>query len=180
MVKLEDVTQIARVLGIKQLVVYSQKDWGSDQPDYREKIKEHLQQTATSFKNQGHSSISHTVGLGGYAYVTDAKIQIGFDIEKRSRIRPAIVQRVCKSMEELIAARLPENLWVAKEAAFKALIGPTQPAVLNELEVTEWVMHTQDLETFYIATPEKYGFGLARGAVLTQDDYCIGFFICKK
>lgn len=180
MLSLEEINTITRALAIAELSVHVQSDWGSDHPDFREKIKQHLKETADSFKNIGSSSISHAAGLGGYAYLPDAQMQVGFDIEKRSRVRPSTVQRICKNTEELLRARLPENLWVAKEAAFKALIGPTQPPVLSDLEVTEWVMHSQDLETYFIDKPEKYGFSIARGAVLTEDEYCFGFFVCKK
>ena len=178
-ISLEETNSLAKALDVPDLIINVMASWGSDKDGHRERILEHLQKTKSFFKGLGSSSISHTEGAGGYAYVP-ASYQVGFDIEKRARIHPSTVRRISVSDEEVQKARQPESLWVAKEAAFKALRGPTQPKVISAVEVTEWIFHDTDLETFFIRNPEQYNFNLARGAVLTIDDYSLSVFICKN
>jgi hypothetical protein len=179
-ITLDQVNLLKKALGISELILQVKKEWGSDVLLHGEKIKESLKETLLHFKGVGHSSISHATGAGGYAYLPELNYQIGFDVELRSRVRPALVNRICKNKDELLAARLPENLWVAKESAFKALQGETQPKVISEIEIDHWTMHDQNIETFFIKNPAQYGFSVARGVVLINDDFSVGLFICKK
>jgi 4'-phosphopantetheinyl transferase len=178
-INLEETQTIAKALNIPDLIINVNASWGSDKEGHRERILDDIRKTKTFFKGLGNSSISHTYGAGGYAYAP-SDFHIGFDIEKRARVHATTVRRVSVSDEEVQKARHPESLWVAKEAAFKALRGPTQPKVISAIEVVEWVFHDTDLETFFIKDPAQYGFNVARGAVLTVDDYCLSVFICKN
>lgn len=66
-------------------------------------------------------SISHTENAGGFVCArTDSARRLGFDIETRERVQPAIVKRVLMGDEAYSEARLAQH-WCAKEAAVKAL-----------------------------------------------------------
>jgi phosphopantetheinyl transferase len=80
-------------------------------------------------------SISHTPSLGGFALTYAHSPAVGFDIEESQRVHAKAVARVSKP-EELLAAPSPAHLWVAKEAAFKALRG--RPKVLSALTTGAW------------------------------------------
>jgi hypothetical protein len=84
----------------------------------------------------GHSvSISHTPSLGGFVYLKQAGPRLGFDLEDIARVHTKVVSRV-STPEELSAAPSPAQLWVAKEAAFKALRG--RPKVIAALHARAW------------------------------------------
>lgn len=79
-------------------------------------------------------SISHTASLGGFAI---SQRPVGFDLEAQSRISDRAVRRV-SSDAEVAAAPSPAHLWVAKEAAYKALRHGQQPAVISDVEMVGW------------------------------------------
>ena len=80
-------------------------------------------------------SISHTPGIGGWMAVRRDH-QIGWDVERKVRVKPNIIQRVCQD-DEVAGAPQAALLWGAKEAFFKAL-EDFQPLTLPELTIVDW------------------------------------------
>jgi 4'-phosphopantetheinyl transferase len=143
------------------------RDWGSDCDGYREKIRAGIAALSPT-----DSSISHTQGLGGFAAILGAENRkIGFDIEVIARVTPQIAGRVRTTADELSLAPSPAHLWVAKEAAFKALKGPQQPKLISEIHIVDWQKTKSQFETFRVT-------GLnSRGAVFIQSSFAFGVFI---
>lgn len=86
-------------------------------------------------------SVSHAPGLGGFV-AGRSHLSIGFDLEDRQRIQPAVLERICTSAEravlsDLQAAGLGAWLWVAKEASIKAAGNhrPPQAPLYNEVAI---------------------------------------------
>jgi 4'-phosphopantetheinyl transferase EntD len=90
-------------------------------------------------------SISHCPELGGFSWVKKPWT-IGFDIEVIARVSKAAAARMSKP-DEIAQAPSPWQLWVAKEAAFKAFRGPQQPAALSGIETSQWRSHSAQSET---------------------------------
>ena len=86
-------------------------------------------------------SISHCPTMGGYV-ITPAPHCVGFDLELSSRVSPTLVERISSS-DEFVESPDNASLWVAKEASFKALLGPHQPQVISHIQICQW----QPLET---------------------------------
>lgn len=77
------------------------------------------------------SSISHTGEVAGFALSQEP---IGFDMEFEDReISDKALERIA-SKRELDLFSEPIKLWVAKESAFKALRGPGQPPLIQDIE----------------------------------------------
>ena len=126
-------------------------EWGSHMPDsrvaIRQSIAHRLRVKDAADKSQLDNlsepprlrdwsiSISHTHNLGGWMAVK-RPVQIGWDVELKSRIKNSIIERVC-SARELEEALKPELLWGAKEAYFKAL-EDEQPLAITQLSITGW------------------------------------------
>ena len=90
-------------------------------------------------------SVSHTPGMGGWVAVLRDH-QIGWDVERKVRISPNIIQRVCQA-DEVTGAPHGSFLWCAKESFFKAL-EDFQPLTLPELTITNWQSTGPDLWTW--------------------------------
>lgn len=105
-------------------------------------VRENLQ-TKIEEKLRGGSlaySVSHSKSFGGAAFVDSAFGPIGFDIEETSRVTEAVALRVSDE-HQLRIAPTAAAIFVAKEAAFKALRGPRQPKILSEVEIINWEVH---------------------------------------
>jgi phosphopantetheinyl transferase (holo-ACP synthase) len=119
-------------------------DWGQKNPDFRAKIRTHLQnQYGGKCLNleqlpkpkRGYISISHTKDLGGCAW---APFPIGIDIESKDRpVLKRLGERISLN-NEAQAWDNPLHLWAAKEAAFKALKNAQYPIkVISQITVTK-------------------------------------------
>ncbi len=124
--------------------------WGSDHLNYRIQIREHLATVDSSYFSrqqqiqlydlnlrpqpaQGFISISHCKNMGGFSY---SRLPHGFDVEEIKRISETIITRTTTEQERSQAPH-PKLLWVAKEAAYKAL-SDTQPLIITDLVCTAW------------------------------------------
>ena len=124
--------------------------WGSESVYHRIQIREHLgtidshyfsreQQIQLYDLNQrpqaaeGFVSISHCQKMGGYSY---SKFPHGFDVEEIKRISDPIIVRTTTEQERSQAPH-SKLIWVAKEAAYKAL-SDTQPLIITDLVCTTW------------------------------------------
>jgi hypothetical protein len=119
-------------------------------------------------------SISHSPSLGGFAYTRAQTPSIGFDIEEVTRIHSNAVARISKP-EELTQS--PARLWVAKEAAFKALRG--RPKVITGLTTRAWrsVIERENLSLWSCEVSEdSFPNAICRGFTVELSNTAIGIF----
>jgi 4'-phosphopantetheinyl transferase len=178
----EDIENIRTGLQLTQFEVVLRADWGSQNPDYRERLHGELKKRMAKAYPFSDSSISHCQSLGGFAFTTfdsDHVIQIGFDIEEDERVRPEIARRVCQTDTEFQSAPSPASLWTAKEAAYKALKGPKQPLVVSDLEVTNWQTLGSQYETASLKNPHQFNYARIHGIVVKKQPYSLTFFVAR-
>lgn len=194
----KEMTQIESLLDLPAgtLNLEMDTDFGADnklhrmflKSDLREKLIESgrdVPEGTDPLKTQGVPiSVSHTDELGGFVWINLKEpmpgLQIGLDIENSTRVHEVVAKRICKSEAEFKAAPSPSSLWVAKEAAFKALRGPKQPQVLSEVEITEWTTVDSQIETCCLKDPQKLGLQFSKGLVIRKNAFKICFFISKR
>lgn len=169
-----EIETIRELLQLKTLEICVSQKWGSDQADYRERIRADL-----GAKTCCASSISHAPGLGGYVCTQDPGVFIGFDIELSSRVTPAIVQRICKTELEALEAPSPAALWTAKEAAYKSLRGLNQPEVISEISITGWVNRNFSMHGFQLSNSDLTAGFVGYGVGLQQGDFHLGIFCLR-
>ncbi len=115
--------------------------------------------------SDGHVSISHCQLLGGFAY---SKFRIGFDVEEKSRISVKILKRTSDD-SEFTGCPLPQFLWVAKEAGFKALSAGGSDLVLSDLTCSDWRSHNENqLFSFRLNSKKTLDFGLNKGFIFSE------------
>ncbi len=168
-------------------------DWASIHEKYRIKIREHLgdhesglfsrQQWAELYNlhqrpqtKVGSISISHCQRIGGYAY---SKFKMGFDVEEVAKISDAVITRT-SSQEERARAPHLKFLWVAKEAAFKALHSETEDVntlILTDLICKNW-LQTSDLQiwSYQINSAKKINTTQNIGYVFSVEDLIMSVF----
>ncbi len=134
-------------------------DFSAKRPFHRLAIRTHLADEFTAHFNReqlarlsdlnwvpqaadGFFSISHNQNLGGFSY---SKLKHGFDAEITTRISNSVVQRTSSEPER---SEVPDikYLWVAKEAAFKALSGRNDSKgygiMVTDLICGSWQAHS--------------------------------------
>jgi hypothetical protein len=122
-------------------------------------------------------SISHNPSVGGFAYSLGATPSIGFDLEEISRIHAKAVARISKP-EEFVQA--PARIWVAKEAAFKALKG--RPKVITSLTTRNWrsVVLEENLSLWSCEVSEdSHPNAICRGLTVELSNTAIGIFVAN-
>lgn len=158
------------------------KNWGSVNQNHRAGIRNCL---ATDFSNHfsraqlaqlndltwlpkasdGSISISHCEQLGGFAY---SKFKIGFDVEVISRISARILKRTAGE-NEIEACPVPEFLWVAKEAGYKALSDADPGLVISDLVCFDWHSHIENqVFSFRLKSEKTLDFGLNKGFIFSE------------
>lgn len=134
--------------------IYTSTEWGAKVIDGRQNIRRFLyekiktkssmsesnlsnlldlKKTVTKIENT-YISISHTGEEGACAM---SSYPVGIDLELQSRLLEKTVERI-SSEEEIKRAPHFSFLWVAKEAAFKALYNFQQPSVISHIQVNSW------------------------------------------
>ncbi len=178
----EETETIQKFLELPKLEIALRPTWGSEHPDFRESLHGELKKRMAKAYPFSDSSISHCRSMGGFAFTTfdsDHVLQIGFDIEEDTRVRPEIARRVCMTEDEFARAPSPASLWTAKEAAFKCLKGPKQPLVVSDLEVTNWQTHGSQYETATLKDPHQFNYARIQGIVVKKHPYSLTFFIAR-
>ena len=87
-------------------------------------------------------SISHCLEKGGFL-LFEKGLCLGLDIEKTSRIRLEILERICQEVEIEKAPLKKHFLWPAKEASFKAL--SPHKKTLCDVHIDSWEKLPGDL-----------------------------------
>ena len=109
-------------------------------------------------------SISHTHDLGGWVALPKPAT-LGFDLERRARVREAVIRRMC-TPDEVALVRDPALLWSAKEAMFKAIATAAQPTSLSQITVKRWEARGEGQYLFG-------GDAVPRGLVLATDEFAV-------
>jgi len=165
----EQLEEIRRLIRAPKIEVILSTEWNSSKEGYREELRQHL---AHSLQNQitqfteikklmdlnqiptppGMSlSIAHCPLVGGFAKTIPPN-QIGFDVEVDDRVSAQSIARISKPDEVRIMPS-PSHLWVAKEAAFKALFGKIQPKTQSQIEIVEAYNYDEHLIHYAYRAP---------------------------
>lgn len=165
-------------------------EFSSAVADYRQKIRNHL---ATNFSfrfnrqqlanlsdltklpeaSEGYFSISHCPVMGGFTY---SNLKHGFDMESVDRISKPLIQRMCYE-DEVAAAPNPKFLWVAKEAALKALSTGSNNLIITDFHTEGWKSHFEtEIFSYRINSKKTLDFGLNKGFVFSEKDILFGIF----
>ncbi len=86
--------------------------------------------------NNLYSSRTHFENLTLEVTTEDPFVTLGVDAEKSSRVTDKVLKKIKKESDDAIAQN--SFLWVAKEAAFKALQGPSQPTAFSLINIKNW------------------------------------------
>lgn len=174
-----EIQSIRELLEIPHLEVIIRSSWGSENPEHREFIHGELKKKMAKAYPFSDSSISHTHLLGGFAFSqfdSNHVIQIGFDIEEDNRVSEPVARRICKTEQEFLNAPSSASLWAAKEAAFKALKGKTQPSVVSQIELVDWQQPRSQFETVQVSAPKFYSFSRIKGVLYKKSGFTFAFF----
>jgi phosphopantetheinyl transferase (holo-ACP synthase) len=177
-----EIEHILNYLRLENLEIVLRSDWGSQNPDHRERLHGELKKRMSKAYPFSDSSISHCRSMGGFAFTSfdsDHVAQIGFDIEEDVRVRIETAKRICNTSEEFDRAPSPASLWTAKEAAFKSLKGPKQPLIVSTLELTNWQTPSSQFETVEIKDPHQFNYMRIQGIVVKKAPYTLTFFVAE-
>jgi len=170
-------------------------NWGAQSPNHRIQIREHLfEEEAEHFSSinkfnlynlqmlpqaqDGYFSISHCQKIGGYAF---AKGEVGFDIEEKIRVSEPIIIRT-STADEIKMAPQKKFLWVAKEAAFKALSAAAlemqKTLVMTQIHCHQWKMISLDssLWSFEVQLADSLELKKNKGFVFEKNELLFGVF----
>ena len=181
---------IRRELGLPTLEIVLRREFAANGPQRRAKIREAIiaalkpdeieTQTLRMLEHipdppNASVSISHSPSIGGFAYTRAQSPAIGFDIEEISRIHAKAVARISKPGE---LTQAPARIWVAKEAAFKALRG--RPKVITALTTRAWlsVVERENLSLWSCEVSEdSQPNAVCRGLTVELSNTALGIFV---
>ena len=165
--------ELRKVSLTPSLNIIVNEKYGSHAADFRQNL-------TNDIPKDFEYSISHTQGLGGFAILHPAR-KIGFDLEPMNRVTAKVATRIAFAPDEASQAPSPGHLWVAKEAAFKALRGPKQPQVLSALKVSGWQRPSKNskstFETFHLETPNISPDNDSIGVTFVWKGFIFGLFM---
>ncbi len=180
-------------IGGRNVKIEISPKWASSSPGYRENLRIALQcatacDTVLDNKNLfewegGHFSISHSKKAGGFAISTDP---IGLDIETANReVSDAVYLRISDEEERDLNIS-PIEMWVAKEASFKALnsafYSESRPTPDFSLKTISQIKITKKT-TLKSGLPYRFSFKLrnfnglssfGEGIIDSQNETCLG------
>ena len=123
--------------------------------------------------SDGFISISHCHLLGGFVF---SRFKVGFDIEETKRISPKLLNRVCSQIE-IKECPQTEFLWVAKEAAFKALSEAQLGLVITDLVCFDWQSYFENqVFGFRLKSEKTLDFRLNKGFIFSEGNCLFGFY----
>ncbi len=127
--------------------------------------------------SEGYFSITHNQHLGGFSY---SKFSHGFDAESISRISKPVIDRTSSEPERASAPNV-KFLWVAKEAAFKALNvraeNNANSLVVTDLICKGWKSHPEtEVCSFRITSEKTIEQSLNLGFVFSEEDVLFAIY----
>ncbi|MFP5518795.1 MAG: 4'-phosphopantetheinyl transferase superfamily protein [Bdellovibrionia bacterium] len=173
-------------LNLLDLRLFSSPQWGANNENYRQNIRSFLQnklqstepiildleQPLTLFREQ-FISISHSPETGVVALATQP---LGIDVESLTRITPKLVERISQP-KELLTSPLPQVLWSAKEAAFKALVHFAQPQTMSQIEIGNWRNLDKNLFSYQVLNAADFSAPIGKGTVFCNNLTCLALFV---
>lgn len=193
-----------------QLCIRIKEEWSSCHEDYRLRIRENLYQDMVQLSEVSrrefedlsripqhedfHISISHCRTFGGYTYIPKSYI-IGFDVECLNRVTTKIINRIKNPKDNFETVVNPAFVWVAKEAAFKAIQNLAHINVIQEVIIHSWNMISANVFEFQIANlleahkdistkldengngQFKFNEQNSKGCVIFERDSAFGFYL---
>ena len=165
-------------------------EFGSENENYRQSIRAYIaSQYSFHFSRpqlmnladlnilpesiDGFFSISHSPKLGGFSY---SNLKHGFDLEAIERISKPVIQRTCTS-DEVDSAPNPKFLWVAKEAALKAVSKNKGEFLVTDLVCENWVSHFEtSVYSYRINSIKTLDLTLNKGFVFSEKDMMFAVF----
>lgn len=157
-------------------------DWNAENSNHRLAIRNSLSSQFSSYfsreqlaklndltwlpeTSDGFISISHCSLLGGFAY---SKFKCGFDVEETKRISQKLLKRVCEE-SEFTECPHAEFLWVAKEAAYKALSQSCANLVISDLSCSDWQSYFENqVYGFRLNSKKTLDFNLNKGFIFSN------------
>lgn len=178
--EVELLNQIKEALGCKSLEYFYSPDFGSANAglfsDWRQKLQIEIDHRLSSSAKKSYCSISHSKHLGGAAFIAPDEGQLGFDIEESSRVSKIVAVRIADE-KQFKQAPTPAALFVAKEAAFKSMRGPRQPAVISEVEIFNWEKVRQEPPLYKFSAATKGFKNQWFGVIYEDGEHTIG--LCR-
>lgn len=143
----------------------------------------HLMTTESEFLNlqnlprlaRGDLGLSHTAPWGWAALSLDASCRIGIDAERADRTSFKTLQRISDAEEISACPTSPTHLWVAKEAAFKALSKSHQVTLLSDIQIDHWTRLAED-RWLAKARPQSQPHVSIRGLIFAINDCIFSIF----
>lgn len=187
---LQDKISFIQTVADEKFRLILNEDWNSSRQNYREQIRSFLEKEFSAHFSreqlvnlhnlnwvpscaEGSVSISHCTTMGGF---TLSQFKIGFDVEELKRISTDIVKRV-SDPHELKVSPKPEFLWVAKEAAFKALSGHHEGLTMADFQASDWQSYFENqIFGFRMNSKKTLDFGLNKGFIFSEGSCLLGFF----
>ncbi len=170
------------------------KNYSAKQPKFRQAIRTLLADEFTAHfsreqlanlsnlniipeASEGFFSITHNQQLGGFSY---SKFAHGFDAENIVRISKPVIDRTSAEPERASVPNV-KFLWVAKEAAFKALNvrsdNNNNSLVVTDLICKEWKSHPDTAVcSFRIASEKALEQSLNLGFVFLEEDVLFAIY----
>jgi phosphopantetheinyl transferase (holo-ACP synthase) len=175
--------------------------WGSQQKDYRLRLRKELADLLTSQETNSpeenhleHNkltdlkqppthldwsvSLSHCPSQGGFA-LCKKEFRLGMDIEKKARVIPKLLLRVSNPLEACQAP--PSYIWSAKEAAFKAISADYPGLLLSDINIGSWSTESLGAPMSFeahVGTQSPHYLGL--GLLYDRPPYVIAFFAISR
>ncbi|MEM7646002.1 MAG: hypothetical protein AAF203_03745, partial [Pseudomonadota bacterium] len=94
-------------------------------------------------------SLSHCPLGSGFCLFPDDQVQVGFDLEQKSRLNPKLIERVSTQIERNQSIN-PLFLFTAKEAAWKAVNKPLSLLTISDVHTTSWRLIEPNWYTYQI------------------------------
>ena len=177
------------VLDCPSLELHLSSHWGSSQPEHRFKIRQFIAENVRACGGPDRTedildlekvpalsnsqvSISHCLQYGVIAF---AQNPVGVDVEELPRLQDKIVARMSNE-SEMSQAPSAASLWVAKEAAYKALKSFAQPQVLSQLEIGMWQALDSHSETFALLNHSTFAAPVGKGVVIRNKSHALAVF----
>ncbi len=170
------------------------KNYSAKQPQHREAIRTLMAEEFTAHfsreqlanlsnlniipsASEGYFSITHNQQLGGFSY---SKYPHGFDAETISRISKPVIDRTSIESERTSAPNV-KFLWVAKEAAFKALNvrgeNNANSLVVTDLICKEWKSYpATDVCSFRITSEKTLEQSMNLGFIFSEEDVLFAIY----
>ena len=184
MTLLEVLQEMGVVLKIPHFSSRVQIKWGSGEENYRHNIRRGICEAMTvrqelslegehnlmDLKNlprltDYEISISHSEELGGFVMGYQCGL-LGFDLEGVNRVKEEHIKRV-STCQEVSEAPSAGALWVAKEAAYKALRHKLHLSLMSDLQISHWQFQGKFCRYLVVAVKgERQVSPLGEGLVL--------------